>query len=148
MRRSRKLEQRLIIAGVVVAVLAATGAAWVFRTPLIELIPTPPVVITEKDNGGVVNILKGQHVEVRLPVNRLSGGRWHVGIPVPYLEQRGDITFTEADNPAQPGDGTQTTPFVAVDKGSGPLFMGYLPDTDQNSMSPTKSFHVVVMVAE
>ena len=141
--------QRRMITGVVLALAAlavAAGVAWSFRVPLLRLLPTPPVVITDHDNGRTISLLQGETLEVRLRGNRLSGYRWFMGMPVSFLEQTGDVTFTEDTSPARPGDGSQSTSFRAIATGMGPLFLSYLPENNQNSYEPSKSFHVVVEV--
>jgi predicted secreted protein len=144
----RRKTQR-VLTGVIIGVVAlavAAVVAWMFRTQLLALIPTPPVVITEQDNGTRVTLLQGQRLEVRLRSNRLSGYRWLLGIPTPMLAQTGEATFTEDSAPAKPGDGVQSTTFLAVNTGTGPLFMSYLPENDQNSFTPEKSFRVTVTI--
>ena len=144
----RRRQQR-IVTGVVIALVAVVvvgAVAWAFRVPLLELVPSPPVVISDTDNGRVINLLQGQTLEVHLRGNRLSGYRWHLGIPVSFLLQTGSETFTEDASPAQPGDGSQSLSFRAVDTGTGPMFLSYLPESNQNSFQPSKSFRVVVIV--
>jgi len=132
--------------GVAVALLLAAAVLWSLRTPLLQLIPTPPVVITEKDRGRTVNLTPGQRLEVRLPSNSNSGSTWRVGIPLTFLPPTGEVTFTGTPNAEKVGDGYQSTIFIATGKGSGPLFLDYLPDNNQNSLTPTHSFSVIVSV--
>jgi hypothetical protein len=143
MRKRRRIGVYIGIAAVLLAV--AAGAIWWFRVPLLKLIPTPPVVITEKSGGTTVYLTPGQRLEVRLPANRFAASRWREGIVVPFLQQQGDPTFTETDAPAKPGDGYQSTTFLVTDTGMGPLFMGYMPDSDQSGYAPTQSFRLVVV---
>ena len=142
--RLRKRHIRAIAISVA-ALLGVALVAWVFRTPLLRLIPTPPVVVTVLDNGREINLLQGQRLEIRLPVNSYSGDRWHLGVPLPFLEE-GDSTFTQSSLPTKAGDGLQATTFTAVSAGNGPLFMSLLPESDQNSLEPSMSFRIVVIV--
>ena len=143
-RRHRRILWRVgISAAVLVALLAV---AWWFRVPLLQLVPTPPVIITEKDQGRVVNLLQGEHLEVRLPSNMHSGSTWRDGIPLTFLPQTGDSTFTRNPIAATEGDGYQSITFTATGKGFGPLFLDYLPDSDQNSYEPSRSFSAIISV--
>ena len=143
-RRQRRILWRV---GIVAAVLVAVaGVAWWFRVPLLQLVPTPPVVITEKDQGRVVHLLQGEHLEVRLPGNMHSGSTWHVGIPLTFLPETGDSTFTRNPQAAIEGDGFQSLTFTATSKGFGPLFLDELPDNDQNSYQPSRSYSVIISV--
>jgi hypothetical protein len=143
-RRRKRILRATIISVAVVAVLAAV--AWQFRTQLLSLIPTPPVVIDQDSNGQVVTILQGQKLEVRLPLNRNDNLRWEVEIPPPYLTQTGDVTFTESSSPSRAGDGYQSTTFLATGTGKGPLFMDLVSPADQQDSPPGKAFRVVVEV--
>ena len=145
MRRRTRRTIVWVVVGLV-AVLVAAAVAWAFRVPLLTLLPSPPVVITDTDNGHIISLLQGQTLEVHLRGNRLSGYRWHLGVPVSFLEQTGTDTFTEDAKPAHPGDGYQSLSFRAVGTGMGPLFLGYLPESDQNSYQPSVSFRVTVNV--
>ena len=142
----RRRHRRIAIGvGITLVALVALGvAAWLFRVQLLELVPTPPVVISDADNGRTVSILEGQTLEVHLRSNRYTGSTWHLGIPVTYLEPTGQMTFIEDQNPAKPGDGYQTLSFRVTGTGTGPLFLDYLSDADQGSYQPSKSFRVVV----
>jgi hypothetical protein len=143
----KKTRKRLVtILGVAVIVAAVAGAAWWFRTPLLQLIPTPPIVVTDTDNGRTIQMLQGEHLEVRLRGNRLGLSRWEVGIPLPFLVQQGDMSFTEDSSPAHPGDGYQSIPFVAVSSGAGPLFLGYQSMSDPSGYSPSKAYHLIIVV--
>jgi predicted secreted protein len=144
--RRRRKRIALIVAAALALILVAAAVVWVFRAPLLELIPTPPVVVTEKDQGRRIDLVRGQRLEVRLPSNSNSGSTWRAGMPLPFLPPTGEVTFTGTPNAETPGDGYQSTLFVATEKGVGPLFLGYLPDNDQNSYTPTKSFSVIVSV--
>jgi predicted secreted protein len=144
MRRRRRAFG--LIAGVLITLVVVAAAAWSFREPLLSLLPTPPVVITERDNGTTVNLLQGQRLEVRLPSNRDSPSVWKADIPLAYLPQDGQPTFTEADAPSKAGDGYQSTYFRATGIGTGPLFLSYLPKDNQNSYAPSKAFRIVVIV--
>lgn len=144
MRKRRR--RALTIAAVAAAIIIAAAAMlWLFRVPILELVPTPPIVVTEKDQGRVISMVRGERLEVRLPSNAYSGSTWRVGMPLPFLPQTG-ASFTGLARPPKVGDGYQSTTFVATDKGFGPLFLGYLPDSDQNSYTPSRSFTVVVSV--
>jgi predicted secreted protein len=144
----KRRQRRIImwVVGAVIGLVVAAAVAWAFRVPLLRLLPSPPVVITDQDNGRIVNILQGQTLEVHLRGNRFSGYRWFLGVPISFLQQTGDVTFTEDATPAHPGDGSQSLSFRAIAPGMGPLFLGYLPETNQNSDQPSKSFRVVVAV--
>ena len=142
-RRHRRIG--IGVAITLVTLIALGVAAWFFRVQLLELVPTPPVVITDADNGRTIDILQGQTLEAHLRSNRYSGSTWHLGIPVSYLEQTGQMAFIEDQNPAQPGDGYQTLSFRVTGTGAGPLFLDYLPDSNQGSYQPSKSFRVVVV---
>jgi predicted secreted protein len=135
-----------VIAGMLITLIVVAAAAWSLRTQLLSLLPTPPVVITERDYGTTVNLLQGQRLEVRLPSNRNSSSVWRADIPLGYLPQDGQATFTEAESPAKVGDGYQSTFFRATGAGRGPLFLSYLPKENQNSYAPSKAFRVVVIV--
>jgi predicted secreted protein len=129
---------------VFVALCAIALVAWTYRSQLLVLIPSPPIVVTVNEDGHMIKVLQGQTIEVRLPSNRYSGYSWQQGIPVKFLQQTGDVTFTE-DSPAKtPGDGVQSLSFRVTGAGTGPLFLSYLPDNDQNSLMPSKSFRVIV----
>ena len=142
-RRQRVLG---LVAGMLIALLAVAGAAWWFRSPLLSLLPSPPIVITERANGTTVTLSRGQRLEVRLPSNRTSPSVWKADIPLGYLPQDGQSTFTESESPTKPGDGYQSMFFRATGTGTGPLFLSYLPTANQNSYEPSKSFRVVVIV--
>jgi predicted secreted protein len=143
----RRQKRRLtVLAVVVAALLVVAGTLWTYRTPLLQLVPTPPVVVTEKDQGRTINLLAGQRLEVRLPSNAHTDSTWRATIPLSFLPQTGDPTFTGAANAVNEGDGYQSTIFTATGKGFGPLFLGYLPNNDQNSYSPSRSFTVIVRV--
>lgn len=141
--RKRTLRTIAITIG---ALLVLGVAAWWFRTPLLKLIPTPPVVVTVDDGGRVISLLQGQRLEVQLPANSYSGNRWHQGIPLPYVQEVGDSTFTQSTSPSKLGDGIQSTTFEAIAPGTGPLYMSLLPDSDQNSITPSMTFRVIVVV--
>ncbi|MDR3685842.1 MAG: hypothetical protein P4L93_02635 [Coriobacteriia bacterium] len=143
-RRHRRLLWGVGTAAAVLVALA--GVAWWFRVPLLELIPTPPVVITDTAQGSVVHLLQGQHLEVRLRGNMHSDTTWHVGIPLTFLPQSGDSTFTRDPAAAKEGDGYQSLYFTATGKGFGPLFLDELPNNDQNSYQPSRSFSVIIAV--
>jgi hypothetical protein len=137
-------ERRLaLIAGVVAVAVLGAAVLWTFRVPIMLTVPTPPIVVTEKDQSRVVNMLIGQRIEVRLPVNSHDQAAWHVGRPLPFLPQVEGVAYTPVLL-APEGEGYQSTTFVAIGKGSGPLFLGYLPNANQNSYEPTRSFSVVV----
>jgi predicted secreted protein len=144
MRRRRRVLG--LIAGVLVTLLVVASAAWSLRAPLLSLLPTPPVIITERDNGTTIELLQGQRLEVRLASNRTSPSVWRAAIPLDYLPQDGQPTFTEAESATKAGDGYQSMFFRATGTGTGPLFLSYLPKKDQNSYTPSKSFRVVVIV--
>jgi hypothetical protein len=120
--------------------------AWTFRTQLLALIPTPPVVIDQNSDGQVVTMLQGERLEIRLPLNRYDNERWELGIPLSYMQQVGDVTFTQSSAPSRPGDGYQSTTFLATGTGQGPLFMDLVSDSNQQTLAPIKSFRVVVTV--
>ena len=101
-RRHRRVLWGVGIAAAVLVV--AAGVAWWFRVPLLELVPTPPIVITEKDQGSVVHLLQGQRLEIRLPGNINASSAWRVGIPLSYLPQPGASPFTRIANPCSKGD--------------------------------------------
>lgn len=110
------------------------------------MLPLPPVVVSGADYGRVITLDQGQRLEVRLPSSRDATATWRVGIPLNFLRGEDQSTFTESASPTHPGDGYQSVTFQAVDKGSGPLFLSYLPIKDQNSLTPSRSFTVVVVV--
>lgn len=142
----RRLRVFGLVAGVLITLVVVAAAAWSFRAPLLSLLPAPPVVITERDNGTTVNLLQGQRLEVQLPSNRNAPSIWKADIPLGYLPQDGQSTFTETESRAEAGDGYQSTFFRATGTGTGPLFLSYLPKDNQNSYAPSKSFRVVVIV--
>lgn len=144
MRRRGRIGITIGIA--LVALVAASGLAWLFRTPLLSILPIPPVVVTGAEYGRVITLDQGQRLEVQLPSNRTSGNTWRVGIPLSFLREEGQSAFTESAMPAHPGDGYQSITFRAAEKGSGPLFLSYLPVANQNSLTPSKSFTIVVVV--
>jgi len=143
-RRHRRVLWGVGIAAAVLVV--AAGVAWWFRVPLLELVPTPPIVISEKDQGSVVHLLQGQRLEVRLPGNINASSAWRVGIPLTYLPQTGASTFTRNPAAANEGDGYQALTFTATGKGAGPLFINEVPNNDQNSYQPSRSYSVIVSV--
>lgn len=143
---SRRRRIAAAIGWTLAVLLAAAGLAWWFRTPLMSVLPIPPVVVTGTDYGHVVTLEQGQRLEVRLPSSRDATSTWRVGIPLSFLREEAQSTFVESALPAHRGDGYQSVFFRAVGKGSGPLFLSYLPIKDQNSLTPSKSFTVVVVV--
>jgi predicted secreted protein len=144
MRNRRKVMRIAILCLAALLVLAAL--AWSLRAPILGMLPVPPVVITEHDNGTTVELSQGQRLEVRLPSNRDSKNVWRASMPLDYLPQESESTFTESESPAKAGDGYQSTLFRATGKGTGPLFMSYLPKDNANSYTPSMSFRVVVIV--
>lgn len=143
-RRNRRILWGVGIAAAVLVV--AAGVAWWFRVPLLELVPTPPIVITEKDQGSVVHLLQGQRLEVRLPGNINASSAWRAGIPLTFLPQTGASSFTRDPSAANEGDGYESLTFTATGKGFGPLFIDEMPNNDQNSLQPSRSFSVIVSV--
>jgi hypothetical protein len=144
--RMRKRQQQVnMAAAVVAAVLLAVFALWWFHVPF-PLLPPHPIVLTEKDQGRIVNLFVGQTIEVRLPSNAYARRTWVVGRPLPFLANTGDVTFTGTLLAAKPGDGYQSTTFTAIDKGSGPLLLGYVAENNQNAYQPAQSFSVSVNV--
>jgi predicted secreted protein len=144
MRRRRHIAVTVGLA--LVALLVAASVAWTLRTPLLSVLPIPPVVVTGAEYGRVITLDQGQRLEVQLPSNRKSGSTWQVSIPLSFLHQESQSAFVESAMPAHPGDGYQSIVFRAVAKGSGPLFLSYLPIANQNSLTPSRSFRVVVEV--
>ena len=143
----RRWRQIALVGGTALAlVLAAVAAVWWFRTPLLELIPTPPVVVTEKDQGRVIGLIAGERLEVRLPSNIYSGSTWRAATPLSFLPQTGQMTFTRLPGAEKTGDGYQSMQFIATGKGLGPLFLSYLPDNDQSSYTPSQSFSIIISV--
>jgi predicted secreted protein len=130
----------VLSAGVLAAVIV------VERIPILDLLPKPPVAVTEKNQGDVVHLARGQRLAVTLRGNSLSGATWRANIPVSFLEQDSVVTFQPDAKPASPGDGVQTMTFRATGAGQGPLFLNYATESDQNSLKPTRTFSVVVVV--
>jgi hypothetical protein len=142
----KKRQQQVNMAAAVVAVvLLAVFALWWFHVPF-PLLPPHPIVLTEKDQGRIVNMFVGQTIEVRLPSNAYSRKTWIVGRPLPFLANIGNVTFTGTVLAAKPGDGYQSMTFMAIDRGSGPLLLGYMAEHNQNSYQPSQSFSVSVSV--
>lgn len=144
-----KRQQRRIalVVGIVLLLIIWAGAtAWVFREPLMSLVPTPPLVITEKDQGRTIHMIVGERLEVRLPSNVDSGSTWRAGMPLSFLPQSHSAAFHATPGAAKAGDGYEALTFIATGKGIGPLFIGYMPDNDQNSFQPSRSFSVIVTV--
>jgi predicted secreted protein len=144
--RQRRRRLLGIIITTLIALAALSALAWQFRAPLLQLVPTPPVVVTERDQGRVIQLIQGQRLEVRLPSNRTSGRFWRNDIPLPFLTPTGEMRFAENPSAKKPGDGVQSTMFRATGRGTGPLFMSYLSVADENSYAPSASFRVVVVV--
>lgn len=146
--RSVKPKTRLVIsiAAFLVSAAVLVTAVVVNRVTLYELIPTPPVVVTEKDQGSTVVLTRGQRLAVDLRGNSLSGSTWRANIPLPFLPQMDTVTFQPDQSPATPGDGVQTTLFKAVSVGKGPLFLNYTSDADQNALQPGRTFSIIVTV--
>lgn len=142
----RRTRRRIAVGvGVVAALILTAAVVWTFfRTPLLELIPTPPIVITEKDAGRTVDLTPGQRLEVRLPSNSNSGSKWRVGIPLSFMLFDGRMTFTGSPNAENVGDGYQSMTLLVTGTGTGPLFLDYIPDDNQNTLTPERSFSVIV----
>ena len=144
--RRRRRRVMTVVAVVLAAVLVVAAVGWLFRVQLLYLIPTPPVVVTERDQDKTVQLLQGQNLEVRLRTNRFSTGVWQVGMPLSFLRQRSEIAFSPDAKPAHAGDGYDSLSFFAADKGEGPLFIDFVPQDNQNTLTPEKSFRIVVVV--
>jgi predicted secreted protein len=144
--RARRRRVVTIVASVVAAVLLLAAAGWLFRVQLLYLIPTPPVIVTERDQDKTVHLLQGQNLEVRLKTNQFSGSVWQVGMPLSFLRQRSDISFTPDSKPAHVGDGYDSISFFAAERGEGPLFIDLVPEDNQNTLNPEKSFRILVDV--
>ena len=144
--RARRRRVVTIAAIVLAAVLALAAVAWSFRVQLLYLIPTPPVIVTERDQDKTVQLLQGQNLEVRLKANQYSTGVWQVGMPLSFLRQRSDIAFSPDSKPTHAGDGYDSVSFFAAEKGVGPLFIDFVPQDNQNTLNPEKSFRIVVVV--
>ena len=141
--QQRRLITRIVIAAVAVVVLG--GVLWTFRTPILQVVPTPPVVVAEKDNGRIIHLLVGQTLEVRLRANRVDGQLWQVRLPVKFLEQTAGGGFQDDLTPKTPGDGTQVVLFRVTGVGTGPLFMAAGQQADVSAQRPTVAFHVIVV---
>ncbi|PKQ19548.1 MAG: peptidase inhibitor I42 [Actinobacteria bacterium HGW-Actinobacteria-6] len=84
------------------------------------------IVLTEDDTGGVIEIVAGQQLSVRLPSNGTTGFGWVVADSGP-LTQSGEAIYEEPQ--AQPGlvgaGGTETFTFSSSAPGSGQLKLEY-----------------------
>ena len=142
----RRTRLALSIAAVLVSAAALVAVVAANRVALLDLIPTPPVVVTEQDQGSTVTLLRGQRLAVDLRSNSLSGSTWRANIPLSFLPQMATVTFTPDASPATPGAGVQRSLFKAVAAGKGPLFMNYTSDSDQNALKPSRTYSIIVTV--
>ena len=134
----------LALVGLLVAVTVLGAAVYVKRGLVLSYLPTPPVVVSDRDFGKVVHVLQGQRLAVKLAGNAQSGSAWRQGIVPPFLEFA-EATFQPNSPAATPGDGVQTTTFRVIDAGQGPLFLNYTDQADQNSIKPARTFSIVVV---
>jgi len=127
-----------------VSVVALGAAVYSERALVLSWLPTPPVVVTERNYGQAVRVLQGQRIAVKLRGNSLSGSAWRPGLVPPFL-QLTEATFQPDATPATQGDGTQTSTFRAIGVGQGPLFLNYTDQADQNTVKPARTFSIVVV---
>ena len=141
-----KTRLAITLAALLVSAVVLVTAAVANRSFFYELIPTPPIVVTEKDQGSNIVLIRGQKLAVDLRSNSLSGSTWRANMPLSFLPQTDSATFLPDASPATPGDGVQTTLFKAVSVGRGPLFLNLTSDADQNALKPGRTFSIIVTV--
>jgi predicted secreted protein len=139
-----RINLALAVAALIISVIVLGAAGYAKRGLVLGLLPTPPVVVTDRDHGQVVRVLQGQRIAVQLRSNSLSGSVWRPGLVPPFL-QLTEATFQPDAKPATAGDGTQTSIFKATEPGQGPLFLNYTDQADQNVIKPARTFSVVVV---
>jgi predicted secreted protein len=135
----------LSIAAVILAAAVLAAAIAYYRVAIYDFIPTPPIVVTEKDHRSNVTLQRGQRLAVQLRGNSLSGSTWRSNMPLSFLPEQ-TASFQPDQSPKNAGDGVQTTTFKAVDVGQGPLFLNYTDNENQNSLQPGRTFSIVVTV--
>ncbi len=129
-----RVMQRLAVAAVVAAFLAATGCS-----------AATDVTLTGDDDGGTVTVRNGGTVTVELESDPTSGYTWLEGSVPPVLEAQGEPTFEpSSDAPGSPG--IQTLTYDAVAAGEGTLELEYARAFD--SVEPEDTFSVTVVVEE
>jgi inhibitor of cysteine peptidase len=105
--------------------------------------------LTAEDNGGQVEVNKGQTLVLALESNPTTGFRWEVvGLQQSVLRQQGEAAFkvaSELDPPPPGTGGVEVFRFEAIEAGETTLELVYHRPWERD-VEPLETFSVVLLV--
>ena len=107
---------------------------------------TPPVNLTDKDNGKAVQLRVGQTLTIQLPSNPTTGFSWTLPEkPVLLAVEKNEYVASTAKNGMAGVGGTQAFSFAAKDVGSATITLNYRRPWENDP--PAKTFTVTITIS-